>query len=66
MDKLVGAQEIADLFGVSRQRVHQWRELPDFPKPVSKLAMGLLWYEPEVLEWGQNATPRRLPINADA
>ncbi len=53
MDKLVGAQEISDLLGLARpQVVHEWRRRhSDFPQPVARLSMGLLWYWPEVERW---------------
>jgi hypothetical protein len=51
--QLVGATEIAERLGVSRgQVVHNWRaRFADFPDPVHELAMGLLWYWPDVAEW---------------
>src|SRR5689334_22758440 len=60
VDKLVGAQEIADLLGVTRQVVHQWRTLPDFPAPSTQLSMGMLWYWPDVEAWAKR-TGRVLP-----
>ena len=41
--KLVGLTEIADLLRVSRQRVSQLREHPDFPKPLAELRAGDVW-----------------------
>jgi predicted DNA-binding transcriptional regulator AlpA len=53
VQQLVGATEIAERLGVSRgQVVHNWRaRFGDFPEPVHELAMGMLWYWPEVAEW---------------
>jgi hypothetical protein len=41
--ELVGATEVADLLGVSRQRLHELRERKDFPAPVAQLAAGPVW-----------------------
>jgi predicted DNA-binding transcriptional regulator AlpA len=55
VDQLVGASEIAKRTGVKRtQAVHGWRQrYPDFPQPVAKLDMGLVWYWPEVERWAR-------------
>lgn len=39
----VGVTEIAEMLGVSRQRVPQLRERPGFPAPVAELAAGPVW-----------------------
>ena len=41
--ELVGVTEVAELLGVSRQRVAQLREREDFPAPVAELAAGPVW-----------------------
>lgn len=50
---LVGAQEIARLLGVSRQRVYQLVTRPDFPDPVVTLAMGNVWSREAVEQWAK-------------
>lgn len=50
---LIGAAEIGELFGVSRQRVQQLVNRPDFPKPDVELAMGKVWKTEDVIEWGR-------------
>ena len=40
---LLGVAEMADRFGVSRQRIHTLRKRPDFPAPVVELAAGPIW-----------------------
>ena len=40
---LVGASEVGEMLGVTRQRVHQLSGRPDFPVPLVKVAMGPLW-----------------------
>ena len=56
VDQLVGVTEIAARLGVaSPARVHDWRyRYPDFPEPVTKLSMGLLWNWPEVARWARD------------
>ena len=49
--RLVGAHEIRDLLGVSRQRVYQLAGRPDFPKPVAKLAQGKIWALGDIEAW---------------
>jgi predicted DNA-binding transcriptional regulator AlpA len=53
VEQLVGATEIAERLGLSRgQVVHTWRaRFADFPEPERVLAMGLLWYWPDVAAW---------------
>ena len=40
---LVGAAEVGELLGVSRQRVHQLGMLDVFPRPLVRVRMGPLW-----------------------
>ena len=42
-ERYLGVTEIAELLGVSRQRVAQLREREDFPAPVAELAAGPVW-----------------------
>lgn len=49
--RIVGAQEIRDRLGVTRQRVYQLAARSDFPRPVAVLAQGKLWLAEEVEEW---------------
>ena len=39
------------LGGVSRQRVHQLAQRPDFPQPVATLAVGKIWLRADVEKW---------------
>jgi hypothetical protein len=43
LPELVGASEVGEMLGVSRQRVHQLREHDAFPAPLVEVAMGPLW-----------------------
>lgn len=43
MPELMSAAEIAEELSVSRQRVHQLRELAAFPAPLAELGGGAVW-----------------------
>ncbi|MET8155788.1 hypothetical protein ABZT47_05405 [Sphaerisporangium sp. NPDC005289] len=45
---LVGAVEAGEILGVSRARVHQLAERPDFPAPLCVLAAGKLWARADI------------------
>jgi prophage regulatory protein len=48
----MGAAEIAEAFGgISRQRVQQIINRPDFPKPEGELRMGKFWLTEHVTAW---------------
>lgn len=55
---LMGAAEIADLLGVSRQRVQQLVTRADFPRPTDELAMGKVWLREEVERWAADRARR--------
>ena len=42
-ETFAGAAEVAELFGVSRQRVHELRRKRGFPAPAAELAAGPVW-----------------------
>ena len=50
MHHLIGTAEIADMLGVSRQRVYQITSRPDFPQPVARLAIRV-WDAEQVTAW---------------
>ncbi|MFA7267133.1 MAG: hypothetical protein WC054_12560 [Candidatus Nanopelagicales bacterium] len=60
---LVGAAEVGEMLGVTRQRVHQLSRLRRFPAPLVRVRMGLLWDERAIArferEW--NRKPGRPP-----
>lgn len=41
--EIVGMTEVAEMLGVSRQRVSALRSRPEFPAPVQTLAAGPIW-----------------------
>lgn len=46
---IVGAADVADILGVSRQRVHQLAQTASFPAPIARIKMGPLWDETAIL-----------------
>ncbi|WP_431913282.1 serine/threonine-protein kinase [Micromonospora carbonacea] len=46
-----GAAEVAELLGISRQRVLKLRERPDFPDPIGTLKQGEVWDLDEIAAW---------------
>ncbi len=44
-ETFVGSREVAELLGVSRQRMSELRLKPGFPAPVAELAAGPVWKE---------------------
>jgi hypothetical protein len=59
MQDLVGAQEVADVLGVTRQRVHQLTQIKGFPEPVARLTQGSVWKLRHIEKWQK----RNRPIN---
>lgn len=58
-EHLMGVTEIAQLLGVTRQRVHQLRQLDDFPEPTATLAAGAIWLRADIEAWARETG--RLP-----
>lgn len=55
-ERLVGAHEIARMFDVSRQTVHDWLKRPDrfgFPEPWDRIRAGAVWRTEDVLAWAK-------------
>jgi predicted DNA-binding transcriptional regulator AlpA len=51
---LVGVAEIADRLGLGTSVMHDWRRRhPEFPEPVLRLKMGLVWSWSEVAAWAK-------------
>jgi len=58
--ELVGAAEIAELLGISRQRVNALaRTHDDFPRPVAELTAGRIWSKQDIDAWAKRTG--RLP-----
>jgi prophage regulatory protein len=53
-ERLVGAHEIARMFGVERQTVHDWLKKPErfhFPEPWDVIKAGKVWRTEDVRAW---------------
>lgn len=50
---LMGTTEVAQLLGISRQRVHQIATADGFPEPVARLAAGPVWESADVEDWAR-------------
>lgn len=49
---LVGVAEIAEMLGVSRQRIHAIIKTdPSFPEPVAVLTAGKIWERSVIRRW---------------
>jgi hypothetical protein len=53
-DELVGQAEIAEMLGVTKQRVHQLTGNVDFPLPVQRLRSGRIWRRKDVETWARD------------
>src|SRR4051794_714266 len=53
--KLVGLAEMAEMFGVTRQVVANWKaRKPTFPEPVAELKSGPVWEQSSVVAWAKS------------
>jgi predicted DNA-binding transcriptional regulator AlpA len=53
----MGAKEIQDRLGVSRQRAYLIIGRRGFPEPYQTLAMGSIWLQDDVERWIQQNRP---------
>jgi predicted DNA-binding transcriptional regulator AlpA len=58
---LMSTVEIAELLGVSRQRVDQLSRSDQFPEPAAELAVGRVWAKADIVAWATETgrLPRR-------
>ena len=61
---LVGAAELGEMLGVSRQRINQLTTHRDFPAPVVVLRMGKVWDLADVRTWADEHGRTLLPLAA--
>jgi predicted DNA-binding transcriptional regulator AlpA len=55
-ERLVGAHEIARMFAVERQTVHDWLKKPErfrFPEPWDQIKAGKVWRTEDVRAWAK-------------
>lgn len=51
VDELVTGAEVGRRVGLSRERIRQLAERDDFPKPVGRAGVAILWRWPDVQRW---------------
>jgi predicted DNA-binding transcriptional regulator AlpA len=51
--RLAGLTEVAQLLGASKRTATRYATSPDFPEPVAKLAMGLVWLVDDIEDWAK-------------
>lgn len=51
---LVSVFEVAQILGVSRQRVYQLIARGGFPEPVATLAVGRIWTREDIERWAES------------
>ena len=56
--RIGGVTEVANLLGVSRQRLLKLRERADFPDPIGELAQGPVWDLEEIASWNGSGLGR--------
>lgn len=56
-ERLAGTHEVAELLGVSRQRVHQLAAEPGFPSPIARLSAGDVWDVRHIEAWRAQMRP---------
>lgn len=52
-EALVGTAEIAELLGVTNQRVDQLSRTDAFPAPIAVLAAGRIWKRDDIERWAR-------------
>jgi len=53
---LVGTSEVAEMLGVSKQTLTNWRtRIADFPPPVAELKAGPVWNREDLLAWAKTS-----------
>lgn len=50
--RMGGVTEVAEILGVSRQRVAKLRDRPDFPDAIAEIAQGPIWDLDAIEAWG--------------
>lgn len=48
-ENILGTSEVAEVLGVSKQRIHSLRQMAEFPDPFLQLASTPLWDKDEVV-----------------
>lgn len=53
MPKIVGVAEMAEMLGLTKQRVQQLTQRSDFPEPVYRMTAGNFWLLTDFEEWAR-------------
>jgi predicted DNA-binding transcriptional regulator AlpA len=56
----VGVAEVAEILGVSKQRVSQLVKTPRFPEPIMTLAATPVWLEEDIIEYAKHRSGQTL------
>lgn len=64
VEDILGTSEVAEVLGVSKQRIHSLRQMAEFPEPFVQLASTPLWDRTEVIEFLAKWRPWKV-INND-
>jgi predicted DNA-binding transcriptional regulator AlpA len=59
---LMGLAEVADLLGVSTQRVDQLAHREDFPRSIAELKGGRIWRRRDIEAWAKPTSSQVSPI----
>jgi hypothetical protein len=51
VEDILGTSEVAEVLGVSKQRIHSLRQMNEFPEPVVQLASTPLWDRKDVVSF---------------
>lgn len=63
---LVGMSELAELLGVSKQTVSNWRvRMANFPSPTAELKSGPVWELKVITEWAKSAGIQMAPAGTN-
>ena len=52
--EILSTVEIAELLGLSRQRVDKLSRSPGFPRAAADLAIGRVWRKADIVEWAKD------------
>jgi prophage regulatory protein len=64
--RLVGAAELQQALGVSRQRINQITTHGDFPAPLAVLKMGKVWDLADVEAWADERGRELAPLDGSS
>jgi hypothetical protein len=56
MTRLLGAAEVAELLGLTRQGLRLRRAQPDFPEPIANLKATPVWDHDSLVEYARSRT----------